>query len=541
MSLRGLSPLHYKIHPLIFALYFPLALWAANLGEITPSTVLRPVFAALIFSGIIWGVSWIIVRDWEKSALITSVAVVLFFNYGHIYNLIKTWAIGDILIGRHRWLVPLWGILLLGWSLWVIRFKGRMDAAGRFFTLVAMVLLALPAFNIGRYYLPEILQKPPAAAPGQSVSQATVEQDLPDIYYIVVDAYGRSDVLKDLYDYDNSNFISYLNRNGFTVAEKSHSNYNLTALSLASTLNMDYMNDLAGQMDKSSMDRRPLIEKIAHSRALDILQGLGYQFVTFETGSLVTLIEDSSIYLAPSYEDISQEEALLAGVYLNDFEGLFLKTTLVRVWLDEYLSTQNTVLDFAIEFPYLKHRTRILFTFDQLGKIPAWDGNYFIFAHILSPHPPFIFDSQGGTLQHSQPISYQDTGCCSDEEYIAGYREQVAYITKQLQQTIDTILSQSDIPPVIIVQGDHGPGAYYDGFSMDELKTYERMSILNAYYFPQPAEPSLYASITPVNSFRVLFSSQFEMDFPLLPDKSYFSPGARPYDLSELPPEWLQK
>ena len=143
-------------------------------------------------------------------------------------------------------------------------------------------------------------------------------------------------------------------------------------------------------------------------------------------------------------------------------------------------------------------------------------------------------------IQHSQPISFQDTGCCSQEEYINGYHNQVIYITKRLQQTIDQILSRSAIPPIIIVQGDHGPGAYYDGISMDELKTYDRMSILNAYYFPKPTN-LLYPSITPVNSFRVLFASQFNMDFPLLADMSYFSPGNRPYEFSEIPLEWLKK
>jgi tRNA(Ile)-lysidine synthase TilS/MesJ len=54
-----------------------------------------------------------------------------------------------------------------------------------------------------------------------------------------VDAYGRSDVLKDLYDIDNNDFIRYLKEKNFYVAEDSHSNYNQTRLSLASSLNME--------------------------------------------------------------------------------------------------------------------------------------------------------------------------------------------------------------------------------------------------------------------------------------------------------------
>jgi hypothetical protein len=54
----------------------------------------------------------------------------------------------------------------------------------------------------------------------------------PDIYYIVLDAYGRQDVLADLYNLDNRPFLDYLEGKGFYVASESHSNYMQTVFSI---------------------------------------------------------------------------------------------------------------------------------------------------------------------------------------------------------------------------------------------------------------------------------------------------------------------
>lgn len=66
----------------------------------------------------------------------------------------------------------------------------------------------------------------------------------PDIYFIVLDGYGREDMLRQLFGIDNSEFVGYLEEKGFIVPEHSLSNYPKTALSIASTLNLDYVQNL---------------------------------------------------------------------------------------------------------------------------------------------------------------------------------------------------------------------------------------------------------------------------------------------------------
>jgi hypothetical protein len=67
----------------------------------------------------------------------------------------------------------------------------------------------------------------------------------PDIYYIILDGHARSDILAELYGYDNNWFVDSLRQRGFYVADRSRTNYAQTYLSLASTLNMTYLDSLA--------------------------------------------------------------------------------------------------------------------------------------------------------------------------------------------------------------------------------------------------------------------------------------------------------
>jgi hypothetical protein len=72
---------------------------------------------------------------------------------------------------------------------------------------------------------------------------------------------------------------------------------------------------------------------------------------------------------------------------------------------------------------------------------------------------------------------------------------------------------------IIILQGDHG--------FMDA----NRLEILNAVYFPDNAG-KLEETSTPVNTFRIIFNTYFNGDFPLLENHSYLSTAELPYDLT---------
>ena len=95
------------------------------------------------------------------------------------------------------------------------------------------------------------------------------------------------------------------------------------------------------------------------------------------------------------------------------------------------------------------------------------------------------------------------------------------------------ILARSPTPPVIILQGDHGPGSILNWDDPEREELPGRMSILDALHIPGGA-PEFYDSITPVNTFRILFSRFFDTTIALLPDQSYFSTLQRPYHMYDM-------
>jgi hypothetical protein len=103
-----------------------------------------------------------------------------------------------------------------------------------------------------------------------------------------------------------------------------------------------------------------------------------------------------------------------------------------------------------------------------------------------------------------------------------------------LQQAVTQILQSSDEPPIIIIQSDHGSRVFLNGDSAEKTCARERMSILNALYLPDNGASQFYESITPVNTFRVIFNTYFNTNFDLLEDRSYLAANDQPYDFLDV-------
>jgi len=108
------------------------------------------------------------------------------------------------------------------------------------------------------------------------------------------------------------------------------------------------------------------------------------------------------------------------------------------------------------------------------------------------------------------------------QEYRQGYASQVEFANRKLKSAVSALLARSNTPPVIILQGDHGPGSRLNWGSPADSCLWERSGILNAYYIPGGSQ-ELYPSISPVNSFRVILNAVFGTSQPLLPDRTYFT------------------
>jgi hypothetical protein len=296
---------------------------------------------------------------------------------------------------------------------------------------------------------------------------------------------------------------------------------------------MEYLDELAAAQGVDNNDRSPLAELIFNSKVRTYLAQQGYKLVAFQTGYGRSSIRSADIFWSVDKEVVPQVTSLWR---VNSFESLFLETTVLRAVFETRLFSQKNLRKITNAPEFQAHREMVLYELQRLDDPASMPGDYFVFAHIIIPHPPFVFGPNGEqrTPNTTHLLGDGDEYRGRREEYIQGYRDQAKFIDSQIQPVIDSILSKSKTPPVIIIQADHGPGAYLIWESPEQTNLQERFSILNAYYLPAGGEADLYPTITPVNSFRVVLNQLFGEDLDLLPDKNYFTTWKRPYEFIDV-------
>ena len=361
----------------------------------------------------------------------------------------------------------------------------------------------------------------------------------PDIYYIVLDAYARADVLEQRFGFDNSDFIEALEARGFYVAHASNSNYLRTIYSLASALNMNYIQEL-GLESNSGEFRLKLEERLRNSAARQELEAIGYQTVAVATSYAPTEIVTAHYYLVPNMSNI---EALRAKGAFNDFESVLLTNSIGQLLLDYNTIRGVSAIHFIenqLDNAKQIRREIVLAAYDHLNTIHSIPGPKFAFVHIVSPHYPYLFGPNGEPVNYPEPLTFVEKQVFPGEESWIGYRDQLLYVNSRILEAIDVILENSDDPPLILLQSDHGPATGLDWTDPRDPYLSDRSSILSAYLLPDFCRESLYPEISPVNSFRVLFSCAFESSLDLIPDLTYLD-AELPSGLKFIPLNEIQR
>jgi hypothetical protein len=498
-------------HPLLVAVFPTLFLYSRNLHAVALSDVLRPVALTLAATLVVWGALRACRIDGPRGALIVSAGLILFFSFGSGVRLIARLGIAREPIIQERLALAVEAILLAAFVGFVLRKPDLVRSLIGGCNASSLALVALSAAGIVGQTWGDQGNPPPEVEP-PVVQVVSPPGRLPDIYFLVLDAYGRSDVLRDFIGFDNSAFLDRLERRGFVVARRSRSNYCQTALSLSATLNLRYLDDLAGSRSPS---RLPLKRLIAENAVFRAFRGQGYRLVTFASGFDAT-------------EDLGADLTLAPPSDLRTFHALVADQT--PLWL---------LLGRQAEFePHRMHRDRIIKALDDLPAASHPSSSpTFTFAHILAPHPPFVFGADGEDVSAGEAAyTLNDSeGWCrieghgGPEDYARRYQAQVAYLTARVEEAVDRILASSPSPPIILIQGDHGPGSHFDSGSERPNDLQERFGIFNACYLPDDARGLIHDSITPVNTMRVVLDHCLGSKLGLLEDRSYYSAYQTPY------------
>jgi hypothetical protein len=496
-------------HPFLMGLIPILSAYLNNQDEVGIRDLILPATLSLGVTVAVWALLAWRLRSIARAAPIVSVGFFCFFNFDSIEETgIGLWTSAGVLLAVLALLAFAARSLFRSPKV-ILASNGLLNI---FSTLVVVSLVVL----YGKAPVLANTQTAEAAALDRRNADIAMEAAanparLPDIYYIVLDAYARSDVLRDIFDYDNSAFLGWLRHKGFYVADRSTSNYCQTVLSLSSSLNCRYHDRLAGSTPSEDEVRAML----RHNVVIETLKRLGYRFVSFATPFLYTDFPDADVYLSPAG----------AAALQNEFHTLLLDKTPLRLRTRIWTRSTGTLDSYA------KLRQRTNFVFNTLGQIVPKYSPKFVFAHVVCPHPPFVFGEDGEDVSpHEIPYFLTDGSFYNmfydcGVDYIAGYRRQAIYITRRAEDVIGDILRTSLEPPIIILQSDHGSGARWNCQSADpgQSDIRERLGILNSYYLPGGGDKGLYSDITPVNSFRLVLNNYFGAKSELLPDRSYLS------------------
>ena len=483
---------------MLLAVYPVLALYAVNIKEVLSSAIWRPLLLSIAVTILLFLILRIILGDWHKAALIASLILLVFFTYGRIYDYLRTTHLADINIVRHRYLALFFCILLALISWWILRNNRDYKPVTTVLNIITIVLVLLMGIQITSYQIKTSSGEQAASnwTPGTNMTSITQPENKPDVYYIILDSYTRSDVLKSKLGYDNAAFLHRLEEMGFYVARCSRTNYNKTQSSMASSLNMNYLPDLYVEADKQGIPKEDIWMLIKPSKVRHNFESLGYQIVAFDTGYKWTSITDADIYLSRGHNAFSMQ-------YVTPFEQMLIDSTMLSIYSDfSRKASWNAYADsIHPQANYIGLQEYIL---DQLPKVAALDSPTFTYAHINITHQPYVF-SPDGYLFDAKETLFPD-----------GYIHALDYMDARLIPILQEILDRSGSPPIIIIQGDHGYPVEDGTPSLGNISP-----ILNAYYLPGLGQDGLYPTISPVNTFRLIFNDYFGGQYELLPDESY--------------------
>jgi hypothetical protein len=266
---------------------------------------------------------------------------------------------------------------------------------------------------------------------------------------------------------------------------------------------MRYLDDLSKRVGPASTDWKPVYSMLGRHEVGRFLKARGYRYVNIGSRWEPTRsnpLADENIIFDP----------------LSEFSRTLLDTTPLGP-VSRGLGLGTDKLD-----PRRVEWGRVLFQFEQLARAGNDGRPTFVFAHILLPHDPYVFDRDGDFLTTEQ---------ARRRGWRRNYVEQLIFANTMITRTVDRLLAGPGAEPIIILASDEGPPPGSDPENRDDAadswakkstrQLRQKFGILATFHLPGVADPGIPQTITPVNIFRKVLSLYFNVDLPLLPDESF--------------------
>jgi hypothetical protein len=517
--------------PFAIALYLVLVEWSERTGATARAygDLLGSAALALAMAGLGWAIAAPLTRDRDRRAL-TALLWVLWAGLFLSFQVTLYVYVSEDL-GTPGWAAIIWSLLILLLTLLVTRGRRSLAAIVRVLNVASVVLLALGVTTLvaGRGENPDEL-------PERDARMAFAERGpaRPDIYVLLLDKYTSGPWLEASYGHDHRPFEDSLRALGFAVPRHSPAPYAHTLLSVTSFLEGRYVHPFDG-----GIGWEDLLQRVEGAGLWPRLQALGYRYAFFP--STFAASRNSSpadmILKAPASARATPGETW----WVNSPFWVMAPTACRLLRCDQSLLTLT---------PYpIEHGEELEWKLRMLATLPDSTGPVVAFAHLLTPHEPYLFDDDCSLRRPWWPSS--DQGDAMDARVRAAYALQVRCLDRLLLETITAIITRSEVPPVILLQGDHGHGRLTTdvmrGMTLDmaqatPAQVAERMSVFSAYRFPGAAEV-VPDTASPVNALRLALRGVLPDTVPgspLQPSRAYWSTYQSPFRFTEVPLDRLR-
>ena len=519
-----------KIHPFLVGIFPILIIYSQNIGRVEITELFLPV---IIIVGLTIGLYYflkLILKNENKSAIIVTLILIMLFSYGHIYYLLSDVMIDEFDIGQNRYLIPAFG-LVLGISIFfIIRARRVFDNATSILNVISIVFIIVAISNVAlvgaeitscdKCSNQEFFYEARDFSDYFESHEFSISenQELPDVYYLILDEYARNDALIEYHNFSNHELTEFLEKKGFHIAKNSFANYPMSVQSIPAIMNMDYINFLADEIGTEVRNYKPLNGKnyglYPNNMVIKNFKEMDYKIITFNTFAL-HLHENPLADKTFCHRDKFLLDNRLADVLA--------RTSIFGYYIERWAEGE------------LRQATLCAFeNFGNAGNV--FDEPVFVWAHVMLPHPPWIFGPNGEEITPGKPLlitdnpEFRDSGWEPKRQYI----QQVQLANKKTIEVVENIL-ENNRNAIIIIQGDHGTAWETNWMEPSKEDAWQRLRNFDAIYFPDKDKRDLLLDDrTLVNTFRTVFNAYYESNYELLENKMYWGWNAKPYYFEEM-------
>jgi hypothetical protein len=428
-----------------------------------------------------------------KAGILTSAILLLYLFYGVIQDAFKN--AGPLyVVAKYRYLLPLIIILMAVLFIYLRRTKKDLRQVTFYINCLLLVYILFDGIVVAGLFLAS--EKTIADKPVSTISFRPVlpGQAKPDIFFIVLDEYCGSRMLGEYFHYDNSRFETFLRQKGFFVASEPSSNYSSTPLSMAATFSMDYLKWMGGAAGPGVKDYSTAANKISGSASLSFLRQTGYTIINYSI-----------------FDILKQPSGFKRGLLPLNFKLITAKTFFGRVerdllWPSEIRERKGLEWLGLNEWNTMKKWNENILELTRKKLDETTGSPRFIYAHLLMPHAPFLYDSLG--KENDMHISSNSPkGNDKDNKYL----QYLVYTNSVISRLTGDIMKSGKGQAVIIIMSDHGYRDYQGNPSVKDLN-----NNFNAVFLPGRDYHDFSDSISNVNQFRALFNALFDQKLGML-------------------------